>query len=202
MVAETGATTERVLNRMAYAIANKTTSLAGGLASDDRILVYDTSADGAAKYVVPGDLVGGATGFIAAGSTLAVTAALHTGRTIKLDTLTGSVATLPAATGSGNTYNFLVTVLATSNSHIVKVANASDTMIGIINGTRVDSGNAVLGFAAQATSDTITLNRTTTGSVTLGEWFSVTDEATNVWAVNGMLSATGAAFATPFSATV
>jgi len=93
-------------------------------------------------------------------------------------------------------------VLATSNSHIVKVANASDTMEGIIFGTRVDSGNAVLGFAAGATADTITLNRTTTGSVSLGEEFEVECVADNKWQVRGTLSATGAAFATPFSATV
>lgn len=144
----------------------------------------------------------GSDGFVAAGSTKTLTVAANGGQTIKLDTLTGSVVTLPAATGSGAKFRFLVTLLATSNSHIVKVANASDTMIGLIEGSRVDSGNAVLGFAAQATSDTITLNRTTTGSVTLGEWFECEDVATNVWAVAGVLSATGAAFATPFSATV
>jgi hypothetical protein len=81
-------------------------------------------------------------------------------------------------------------------------------MIGIINGSRVDSGNAVLGFAAAnsgtvaTNSDTITLNRTTTGSVSVGEWIDVEDVAANTWSVNGMLSATGAAFATPFTAAV
>lgn len=140
--------------------------------------------------------------FVAAGSTKSLTVAANNKQVIKLDAAAGSVVTLPPATGSGARFRFLVTVLATSNSHIVKVANANDTMIGIINGTRVDSGNAVLGFAAQATSDTITLNRTTTGSVTLGEWFEVEDVAANLWEVSGMLSATGAAFATPFSATV
>lgn len=139
--------------------------------------------------------------YTAGGSTKTLTSA-NNKQVIKLDTLTGSVITLPAATGTGNIYRFLVTVLATSNSHIVKVANASDTMVGIIMGTRVDSGNAVLGFASGATGDTITLNRTTTGSVSLGEWIEVEDVASTLWAVKGMLSATGAAFATPFSATV
>lgn len=139
---------------------------------------------------------------VAAGATLSLTVAAHNGKTILLDTAAGSVVTLPAATGSMAMFRFVVSVLATSNSHIVKVANASDTMQGIIDGTRVDSGNAELGFAAQASSDTITLNRTTTGSVTLGEYFEVQDIAVNKWQVNGKLSATGAAFATPFSATV
>lgn len=140
---------------------------------------------------------------IAAGATLAVTVALHNKRIIGLDTLAGSVCTLPAATSIvGARFRFRTKVLATSNSHIVKVANASDTMEGIIQGVRVDSGNAVLAFAAGATADTITLNRTTTGSVSLGEEFEVECVADNKWQVRGMLSATGAAFATPFSATV
>lgn len=141
---------------------------------------------------------------VAAGATLAVTVALHNKRVILLDTAAGSICTLPAGAAGviGARFRFRVSVLATSNSHIVKVANASDTMKGIILGTRVDSGNAVLGFAAGATDDTITLNRTTTGSVSLGEEIECEYVATNVWQVRGVLSATGAAFATPFSATV
>lgn len=145
--------------------------------------------------------------YLAAGSTLTLTAA-SAGKLIKLDTLTGSVVTLPAASGSGVRYRFLVSVLATSNSHKIQVANASDFMVGMAFGTRVDSGNATLGFAAAnsgtvaTNSDTITLNRTTTGSVTVGEWLMVEDVAANTWKVEAFLSATGAAFATPFTAAV
>lgn len=144
---------------------------------------------------------GPSSGQILAGSTLAVSAALHAGRTISLDQLAGSVCTLPPATGTGNKYRFRVGVLATSVSHKIQVTLA-DVMQGIILGVRTDSGNAVLGFAAAATSDTITLNRTTTGSVNLGEWVECEDVATGIWQVSGVLSATGAAFATPFSAAV
>lgn len=136
-----------------------------------------------------------------AGSTLTLTGA-DAGKTIGLDQLAGSVVTLPAAIGSGNKFRFYVAVLATSVSHKVQVANGTDVMTGTLFGARIDSGNAVLGFAAQATSDTITLNRTTTGSVTLGEWFEVEDVAAGVFNVRGFLTATGAAFATPFSAAV
>lgn len=141
-------------------------------------------------------------GYLAAGSTRSLNGLDDNGKVIKLDTLTGSVVTLPAALGRGVRYRFLVTLLATSNSHIVKVANATDVMIGLMKGARIDSGNAVLGFATASTSDTITLNRTTTGSVSLGEWFDLEDILAGFWSVRGMLSATGAAFATPFSATV
>lgn len=146
--------------------------------------------------------IGFATRTQAAGATYTVNSDADAGKTIHLDTLAGSVVTLPASTGSGKKFRFVVSVLATSNSHKVQVANGTDVMRGIIHGVRTDSGNAVLGFATTSTSDTITLNRTTTGSVNIGEWIEVEDYALNVWLVKGMLSSTGAAFATPFTAAV
>lgn len=135
------------------------------------------------------------------GSTLTLTSA-YAGKQINLDTLTGSVITLPAATGTGNMFRFIVTVLATSNSHIVKVANASDTMQGLLITTLAGTPTTNNIWPATAgTSDTITLNRTTTGSVTKGEYFNCRDIATNVWQVDGVLTQSGSA-ATPFSATV
>jgi len=136
-----------------------------------------------------------------AGSTLSLSKALHDGGIVKLDTLTGSVVTLPPALGTGFRCRFIVTVLATSNSHIVKVQNTTDVMRGII--AVLDSDLATVnefGFAAGATADTITMDRTNTGSVTLGEWVEVEDIAAGIWAVHGQLS--GLAPATPFSATV
>jgi len=156
-----------------------------------------------------GGFGGGRGSIVVAGATLTLTQALHRGKTIGLAALAGSVVTLPAATGSGDRYNFMVSVLATSNSHIVQVANANDFMVGGIQGARTDSGNAVLGFYAAnsgtvaTNSDTITLNRTTTGSVNVGEQFSLIDVSANTWQVtDALLSATGAAFASPFSAAV
>jgi hypothetical protein len=139
--------------------------------------------------------------FIAAGSTLTVTAALHAGRTIKLDTAAGSVCTLPAASGSGNVYRFMVSVLATTNSHIVKVANSSDIIQGTLLTVDTDTAGTVTGWGTAATDDTITLNRSTTGSVLLGEYFDIIDMATNKFIVRGVLSNTSSG-ATPFSATV
>lgn len=143
----------------------------------------------------------GAAGFIAGGATRSL-GPLDNDKITRLDQLAGTIVTLPASVGRGFRHRFLVTVLATTNSHIIKVQNTTDVMRGIIMGTRVDVGNAVLGFAAGAADDTITLNRTTTGSVSLGEWIEVEDYAAGFWHVRGFLSATGAAFATPFSATV
>lgn len=136
--------------------------------------------------------------YVAAGATKTLTVAANNRQTVKLDTAGGSAVTLPASTGSGAKFKFLVTLLATSAAHVISAVGA-DVMIGLIFGARIDSGNAVLGFAAQSTSNTITLNRTTTGSVSKGEWIEVEDVAAGIWQVQGFLTATGAAFATPFS---
>lgn len=136
----------------------------------------------------------------AAGSALTVTAALHAGRTIQMDTLTGSICTLPAATGTGNVYEFVTTVVPTSNSHIVKVANGTDVIQGALLVTDDAAGTGTL-FSTVATSDTITLNRTTTGGVRIGERIIIKDVKAGFFSVSGVVIATGAE-ATPFSATV
>lgn len=137
---------------------------------------------------------------VAAGATLAVTVASHAGKTIRLDTAAGSVCTLPAASGSGAVFDFVTYVLATSNSHIIKVANSTDIMVGRITVTdAADDSNTT--FSTTATSDTITLNRTTTGSVRIGERITLRDVKTGYWSVDGTTVGTGGE-ATPFSATV
>lgn len=141
------------------------------------------------------------TSAVAAGSALTVVGTTHGGRVIQLDTATGSTVTLPAASGSGLEVECVVTVLATSNSHIIKVANGTDVMVGYVINQDTDTGNAFTGFNTTSTSDTITLNRTTTGSVTIGEKFRLRDVKTGFWSVEGYTTSTGAP-ATPFSATV
>jgi hypothetical protein len=141
------------------------------------------------------------TRLVAAGATLTLTTATHGGKTILFDTLAGSVVTLPAASGSGVRFRFRTKVLATSNSHIVKVANASDIIQGILVASSDDAGNPAKAWNTAATDDTITLNRTTTGGVVRGEFIELEDIASNLWAVTGTIAQNGTE-ATPFSATV
>jgi hypothetical protein len=136
-----------------------------------------------------------------AGATLTVVPEVHQGATIYLNTATGSTVTLPAATGSGSEYTFMVSALATSNNHTVKVANADDTMAGMAITVDSDTAGTVTAWVTAADSDTITLNRGTTGSVTIGEYIRVKDVAATKWAVACYLTNTGNG-ATPFSATV
>ena len=137
---------------------------------------------------------------VAAGDTYAMKAT-DARKLINLDTAAGSIVTLPQATGSQNLYRFRVSVIATTNSHVIKVAVAADTMSGYIF-TMDDTADNVMGFfAVGGTSDTITLNRSTMGSVTVGEYIEVEDIAAGKFHVRGFTSSTGSA-ASPFSATV
>ena len=134
---------------------------------------------------------------VAGGATLAMVAATHSGRIIALDTLAGSVVTLPASSGGGAVYEFLVTVTATSNSHIIQVANATDEFRGFVvqDASEATAPNI---FWAADNDDTITLNRTTTGLAAQGEYFRVVDAVSGVFFVTGYSQASGIE-ATPFS---
>lgn len=122
----------------------------------------------------------------------------YAGKIITLSLAGGQAITLPAATGSGNAYRFLVLIAYTSSATI-KVANASDTMIGFSSGsTFAGSGSFVEGVGG--TDDTITLNGTTTGGL-IGTYISITDFAANIWLVDARIVGSGT-MVTSFSATV
>lgn len=128
-----------------------------------------------------------------------ITEAEHEGVTLVVNAAAGATFTLPAATGSGKRYNFVIGTTVTSNTVVIQVADATDVFIG--NAWVVsDSAAAVLGYAAGATDDTITLNGTTKGGYA-GHRINFVDTATNQWEVQSFGKATGAE-ATPFSAAV
>jgi hypothetical protein len=111
----------------------------------------------------------------------------------------GLTMTLPAASGTGDEYSIVIGTTVTSNSVIIRVANAVDVLIG--NAFQaVDSGTSVHGYETAADTDTITFNGTTTGGVR-GDRVVLRDVAAGFWQVEIFGSATGTE-ATPFSATV
>ena len=131
-----------------------------------------------------------------------ITAAVNDGKVNLLGEVGGNALvtlTLPAATGSGARYYFCVSVVNTSN-YVIKVADATDTIDGTVMCV-ADGGDTVVGFEADGTDDTITLNGTTTGGAAIGDWVELIDIAANQYAVSGQLTASGSE-ATPFSATV
>ena len=134
-------------------------------------------------------------------ATGAITAAAHSGRKLYMGEVGGNAAatfTLPAATGSGATYHFIVSVVNTSN-YVIQVTG-DDTIDGSVI-LHQDSASSVVSFNTAATSDTITLNGTTKGGVSIGDELTLIDSASNQYTVKGVLTASGTE-ATPFSAAV
>lgn len=126
----------------------------------------------------------------AAGGTETLTAQ-DCGQTILLDTAAGSVVTLPAATGTGCVYHFLVTVTNTSNDHSVVVVGNDEFIGGLISiGTTADQTDAFT--AADAGDvDAIQMNGSTEGGV-LGTYITVKDISTDNWGLSGIVISTDA----------
>lgn len=138
---------------------------------------------------------------VAAGGTLAITEALHNGKTIALDTAAGSVCTLPAPV-VGMRVRFLVTVKPTTNFHQVKVAAATDFMAGSVNILDADSNAQTAYQAADQSDDNIQLNGTTKGGL-VGDWIEIEGISATQWAITGSLvCAAGSNVADMFSAAV
>lgn len=136
---------------------------------------------------------------VAVGSSLTINATSHVGAVIKLDTAGGSTATLPAATGTGNKYYFVVTTTATSNAHKILAASSSDNIIGIGAG---ENANTAKVFPATVAGTFHSIQMPFAGTQPSGgfqgDWFEFNDVATNLWFCRGSYHA-GTTPTTPFS---
>jgi len=106
--------------------------------------------------------------------------------------------TLPAATGSGAVYEFVVSVVNTSN-YVIQVTT-TDIMQGSIIVKDADAGGAQA-WPTASDSDTITLDGTTSGGVSIGDTIKLIDILSGKWAVSGQVTQSGTEV-TPFSAAV
>ncbi len=138
-------------------------------------------------------------------TSLAVTQALHGNKTVTISSAVPIAITMPAATGTGVKYRFVLQVVATATGHTLKVANATDSFTGLYmspcTATATHMGFAAVTSATTATrSDTVTLNGTTTGGAP-GMIIEITDIQSGFFdfkAFDTCVSTT----TTPFSATV
>ena len=121
----------------------------------------------------------------------------HAGTTTVLNAAAGLTVTLPASAGNGDEYTVFVGTTVTSNSYVVQVANSTDIIQGAIHLTTDIAGTSM---PTSSTTDTITMNGSTTGGVK-GSWLRLTDVASGVWELAGAMICTGTE-ATPFSAAV
>lgn len=129
-------------------------------------------------------------------ATVSITDDAYAGQRILLNRAAGITATLQPATGSGAKYEFIMMADASGN-HVIQVTG-DDVMMGVAY-----LGNDAAGascFYTTDTTDTITLNGTTTGGLK-GARVLVDDVAANTYAVMIYSEASGTE-ATPFSAAV
>jgi len=135
-----------------------------------------------------------------------LTNATHANKLLVVNKVDGLTATLPAATGSGAKYKFVIGTLMTSSNFVVQVASATDYFRGI-QFLKDDAAGGAQAFATANTatvateSDTLTWNRTTTGLTAIGDTVEFTDFATGIWLVESKCNASGTE-ATPFSVAV
>ena len=133
-------------------------------------------------------------GVIALNAATTLTAGTHAGRLMRFSTAAGVTATLPAATGTGNRYRFVVNTTVTSAADIVAVVG-DDAFFGVIHVAQ-DGGDTSIAFEAAADADQISLNGSTTGGIA-GDYVEVTDIASDRWLAIGWTQATGTEV-TPF----
>jgi hypothetical protein len=131
-------------------------------------------------------------------SGLTVTSALHNGKVITLNRAAGIAVVLPAATGSGDKYRFIVGTTFTGAATIKVTGN------DIMKGTAIlfqDAAETVVAFATAADSDTVTFAADNTTGGVAGASVELIDIAADTWYVAVVSDAAGSE-ATPFSATV
>ena len=136
-------------------------------------------------------------------STVTITAAAHRGAIVTLNRAAGVTATLPAATGTGNKYIFVIGTTATSNANVIQVANATDVMDGSLNiQADTDADGTLACWMAEVGDDTMTFaGAATTGGI-VGNRIECYDYAAGFWSCTAWTISGGASEATPFSAGV
>lgn len=175
------------------------TNYSGPINSDAGYMIGGTQIDATAAEINRATDVSARIVTLTGDTTL--TEATHEGKTLLLGEVGGNAAlaaTLPAATGGGAKYRFVVSVVNTSG-YTIKVVG-DDIMAGSILMNQ-DTADTLVGFNTAADSDTITLNGTTTGGVSIGDYVELQDVLANTWAVTGIVTGSGTE-ATPFSAAV
>lgn len=165
------------------------------LKSTDYVPVY-VAADGVSKKMSGAQIAGASAVVAATAATLTVTQADHAGRIVTLDRAAGITSTMPAATGSGAKYTFIVITTISSNAHVFNRAG-SDTFAGYCLADDGD-GEPANGFSTTAAT-AVTLGGTSNATGGLkGDKVEFIDVASGLWHV-AVYGTQGGTEATPFS---
>lgn len=145
-----------------------------------------------------GGVFAGGNAPVVATATLAVTAALHAGKTILLSASGGFTSSLPAATGTGSLYRFVVGTVSTTG-YLIATVPTTDIFKGqIIAASTAETPDLAQPWVTSTNSNLITLNGTTSGGVSVGDYVEVRDIAAGVWQLIGFVTASGSEI-TPLS---
>ena len=164
-----------------------------------------------------GFITTGPANVVDADSSVSLTVASHAGKIVHNDAAGAVTYTLPATNansdsavaGPGADLNNLSNVgakftivnsITKTGDLVVQVANATDVMTGTAIIVDTDTNDNTEGFMTASTSDTITLNGSTTGGVTFAK-VTCTAISSTQWKVDVESGCTGTP-ATPFSAAV
>jgi hypothetical protein len=130
-----------------------------------------------------------------AATPVAIDEATHEGKTLVLNKADGIVITLPAATGGGAIYRFVVGTTASGGSYVFGVTG-NDTFKGLALGLDGD-GVPANAWAAGGSDEVFTMDGSTQGGV-VGDEVVFQDIKADVWMVQARLQQSGTE-ATPFS---
>lgn len=193
-----GATTSRELNKLSYAVANVANAI-DAVATGDKFIVYDASADYEAKYVEAQTLASSGRVVSSTATAISLTSTQHAERILlwNVNSSGTSTTTLPVATGSGQRYHVINNIQQTQGTLVITGATG-DTITG--KALMFDSTAAAdaMIFMSSATSIKATWNRTTQGGLGYDEFVAV-DIAANKWLVTVTSNASGT-IVTPLSA--
>lgn len=129
--------------------------------------------------------------------TVAPNGAAH--QSILLNLAAGSVATLPAASGSGNEYTFFVIATVSSNKDAILAASSSDAIVGTAMGENSGTAKFFVGNSGTFHSIQMPFAGTQPSGGFNGDTYTCTDLLANVWNCTGNYQA-GTTPTIPYSA--
>lgn len=168
-----------------------------GIATAGKVLVADANTNITGLTLTNATIVGSSSAPVNAGASITLTSSSPT--TINLNTAAGSVVTLPAATGSGKVFRFLVTTTTTSGAHKILAASSSDFLNGIAIGFTGSTAKVFASAAATNHSIQMPFTGSQPSGGFIGDFVEFIDNAANLWTTSMQYQA-GTTPTTPYSA--
>lgn len=172
---------------LTYKGTGELATFSGSPATGDLALIYDASANAWKTK----DATAVENGLTSIATTTNLTSESYANKTLVMGGAgTLRTFTLPAATGSGDIYKFVVGAVNTSK-YIIDASTGAATIDGGVFVNTDNGSDAVVGFTPGASDDVVTLNGTTTGGAAIGDYITLQDIAEDQWTISGMLTGSG-----------